>query len=78
VPENFDNCIETFLGNLVDHPAIAERKLSEAERIRLEADIMVEELDAAMEKCNMRSAPGLDGFSNNVIKNSGIFSGYRF
>jgi hypothetical protein len=68
VPENFYNCIETFLGNLVDHPAIAERKLSEAERIRLEADITVEELDAAMEKCNMRSAPGLDGFSNKVIK----------
>jgi hypothetical protein len=68
VPENFDNCVENFLGNLVNHPAIVDSKLTEAERTRLEADFSVEELDAAMETCNQRSAPGLDGFNNKVIK----------
>jgi hypothetical protein len=67
-PVNFDNCVENFLGNLVDHPAIASRKLSEEERTRLEADLTLEELDAAMETCNLRSAPGMDGFNNKVIK----------
>jgi hypothetical protein len=68
VPENFDNCVENFLGNLVNHPAIVDSKLTEEERTRLEADFTVEELDAAMETCNLRSAPGLDGFNNKVIK----------
>jgi len=66
MPLNFDNCVENFLGDLVNHPAIAEKKLSDEERTRLEADFSVEELDAAMDTCNMRSAPGMDGFSNKV------------
>ncbi len=73
MPENFENCIETFLGNLVDHPAISEQKLMEVERIRLEANFTVEELDTAMEKCNMHSAPGLEGFSNKAIKKFWVF-----
>jgi hypothetical protein len=73
VPENFDNCFENFLGNLVDHPAISERKLTEAERILLEAEFTVEELDIAMATCNMRSAPGMDGFSNKVTKKFWVF-----
>ncbi len=73
MPENFDNCVEDFLGNLVDHPAISERKLSEAERTRLEAEFTVEDLDNAMATCNMRSAPGMDGFSNKVIKKFWVF-----
>jgi hypothetical protein len=73
MPVNFDNCVEDFLGDLVDHPAIANRKLSVEERTRLEADFSVEELDAAMETCNLSSAPGLDGFNNKVIKKFWIF-----
>jgi hypothetical protein len=73
VPENFDNCVENFLGNLVDHPAISERKLTDAERTRLEAEFTVEELDNAMATCNLRSAPGMDGFSNKVIKKFWVF-----
>jgi hypothetical protein len=72
-PVNFDNCVENFLGNLVDHPAIANRKLTEEEKTRLEADLTVEELDIAMENCNLRSAPGMDGFNNKVIKKFWLF-----
>jgi len=43
------------------------------ERTRLEADFSVEELDAALETCNLSSAPGLDGFNNKVIKKFWIF-----
>jgi exonuclease III len=68
MPANFDNCVENFLGELVNHPVIADSKLTEEERNRLEADFSVEELDAALETCNLRSAPGLDGFNNKVIK----------
>jgi hypothetical protein len=68
MPVNFDNCVENFLGNLVNHPAIANRKLTAEERTRLEADFTMEELDAALDTCNLRSAPGLDGFNNKVIK----------
>jgi exonuclease III len=68
MPLNFDNCVENFLGDLVNHPAIVDKKLSDEERTRLEADFAAEELDAAMDTCNLRSAPGMDGFSNKVIK----------
>ncbi len=76
IPLNFDNCVENFLGDLVNHPAIAEKKLLEEERTRLEADFSVEELDAAMDTCNLRSAPGMDGFSNKVIKKFWLFFRY--
>jgi hypothetical protein len=62
VPLNFENCVENFLGDLVDHPAIADRKLTMEERDGLEADITVDELDAAMDSCNMRSASGTRRF----------------
>ncbi len=42
-------------------------KLSEDERISLEMDIMVEELDEAVAKCNSNSASGIDGIGNNFI-----------
>jgi hypothetical protein len=52
----------------VDHPAVVGCKLSEDERISLETDIMVEELDEAVAKCNSNSAPGIDGIGNRFIK----------
>jgi hypothetical protein len=39
----------------VDHPAVVGCKLSEDERISLETDITVEELDEAVAKCNSNS-----------------------
>jgi hypothetical protein len=72
IPRNarvdFTNCVENFLGVLVDHPAVVGCKLSEDERISLETDITVEELDEAVAKCNSSSAPGIDGIGNRFIK----------
>ncbi len=65
---NFTNCVENFLGVLVDHPAVVGCKLSEDERNSLETDITVEELDEAVAKCNGNSAPGIDGIGNRFIK----------
>ncbi len=65
---NFTNCVENFLGVLVDHPAVVGCKLSEDERNALETDITVEELDEAVAKCNGNSAPGIDGIGNRFIK----------
>jgi exonuclease III len=72
IPRNarvdFTNCVENFLGVLVDHPAVVGCKLSEDERNSLETDITVEELDEAVAKCNGNSAPGIDGIGNRFIK----------
>jgi hypothetical protein len=65
---NFTNCVENFLGVLVDHPAVVGCKLSEDEKNSLETDITVEELDEAVAKCNSNSAPGIDGIGNRFIK----------
>jgi hypothetical protein len=72
IPRNaradFTNCVENFLVVLVGHPAVVGCKLSEDERISLETDITVEELDEAVAKCNSNSAPGIDGIGNRFIK----------
>jgi len=68
IPNDFTNCVEDFLGDLVNHPTIRSCILTEEEKRRLDADMMVEELDMAMEKCNLQSAPGIDGFNNRFIK----------
>jgi hypothetical protein len=66
---NYENCITDFLGNdIANHPMVSNSKLSDSERISLEFPLMVEELDKSVDKCNVRSAPGIDGFSNMFIK----------
>ena len=65
---DFSNCIENFLGDLVNHPAVLGCKLTEEERAALERDITVDELDEAVSKCNGNSAPGIDGIGNRFIK----------
>jgi hypothetical protein len=66
---SYDNCINEFLGDeLVSHPLIQNSKLSEVERATLESPLTVDELDKSIDKCNLRSAPGIDGFSNMFIK----------
>jgi hypothetical protein len=68
MPANFSNCVEDFLGDLVHHPTVRSCILTEEESTRLDLDIKVEELDLALEKCNLQSAPGIDGFNNRFIK----------
>jgi hypothetical protein len=73
MPNDFSNCVEDFLGDLVDHPVIKSCLLDEDDRRRLDAPMTPEELDAALRRCNMRSAPGIDGLNNRFIKKFWIF-----
>jgi hypothetical protein len=68
VPENFTNCVSDFLGDLINHPAIRGCMLDEEEKNKLEADVTITELDEAVDKINLGSAPGIDGLNNRFIK----------
>jgi hypothetical protein len=66
---NYANCIESFLGkDILNHPVVTSSKLTTDERIILDSPLTIVELDSSMEKCNLRSAPGIDGMSNAFIK----------
>jgi hypothetical protein len=73
MPIDFSNCVEGFLGDLVNHPVIQSCFLNEDDRRRLDAPLTADELDAALAKCNLRSAPGIDGFNNRFIKKFWMF-----
>jgi hypothetical protein len=68
IPNNFENCVENFLGDLINHPAIRGCMLSVEERDRLERPMTADELDEALRSCNTNSAPGIDGMNNRFIK----------
>jgi hypothetical protein len=68
MPNDFSNCVEEFLGDLVNHPVIQSCILNEDDRRHLDAPLTADVLDAALSKCNMRLAPGIDGFNNRFIK----------
>jgi hypothetical protein len=66
--EGVEGSIEDFLGEeICAHPLVQGSKLSEDEKLRLGADLTLEELTKALGESNMRSAPGIDGFSNKFI-----------
>jgi hypothetical protein len=68
MPENFENCIENFLGpEICANPVVVNSKLSETERNELEQPLSLNELDESVKKLNLRSAPGIDGVSNKFI-----------
>jgi hypothetical protein len=68
-PENFDNLIENFLGpEICEHPLVTGSKLSPAEAALLDRPLTLQELDKAVRECKSRTAPGIDGFSNDLIK----------
>jgi hypothetical protein len=61
--------IEDFLGHeICNSNMVKNSKLTESEKNRLDRDLTVEELDESLKKCNLKSAPGRDGFSNLFIK----------
>ena len=69
--ENLDNnrLVEDFLGKCICSSGIvANSKITAGESLRLEAPLSVAELDKSINHCNIRSAAGLDGFSNRVIR----------
>jgi hypothetical protein len=69
VGEDFSNCIENFLGpEVASHPIVTNSKLTESEKLSLDSPLSIAELDDSLDKCNVRSAPGIDGLSNAFIK----------
>ena len=68
-PENFDNIIENFLGeDILNSRIVRNSKLSPRERDNMETPLTLVELDHSLKKANFRSAAGIDGFSNTLIK----------
>jgi hypothetical protein len=66
---NYDTCIQEFLGpDICNHPLVQNSKLNVDEKTRLDAPLSLQELDDSMDKCNLKSAAGNDGFSNKLIK----------
>ncbi len=69
-----DNCIEEYLGaDIVNHPIVRNSLLTAEEKNTLDSPLMLEELDHSMEKCNIKSAPGIDGMSNFFIIQYWVF-----
>jgi hypothetical protein len=66
---DYNNCIENFLGpDIVGSNLVRDSLITDAERLLLNADLTVEELDKSINNANMKSAPGQDGFSNVLIR----------
>jgi hypothetical protein len=60
--------IEEFLGPAIcEHPLVISSKLTEAERAELDKPLSINELDSALKNANLRSAPGVDGYSYRFI-----------
>ena len=62
------NDINDFLGDSVNHPTVNNSKLTEAEKLTLESQITINELEKSMSESNLASAPGTDGISNKFIR----------
>jgi exonuclease III len=60
--------ISRFLGEVADHPEVANSKLNDAEKTTLDSDLTMAEFDKAVEQLKLNSSPGLDGISNKFIK----------
>ncbi len=60
--------IEDFLGvDICSHPTVIASKLSDLERDVLDRPLAIDELDQALREANMKSTPGIDGFSYRFI-----------
>ena len=63
------NCIEDYLGeDICNSNVVRNSRLTEPEKLTSEAPLTLLELDNSLGKANMKSAPGMDGFSNVLIK----------
>ncbi len=72
VPQNRPVCdrdtIVQFLGEACNNVEMRNSRLNNREREDLDLPFTVQELDSAIDQCNMKSAPGADGYSNKFIK----------
>jgi hypothetical protein len=70
LPDTVDaQSIETFLGDVAEHPSVIECKINNEEREFLERDLTLNEFDRAMERAKINTSPGIDSISNRFIKN---------
>ncbi len=61
--------ISDFLGeDIASHPLVTNSKLTKDEYVALDAPLSLAELDKSIDKCNIKSALGIDGLSNAFIK----------
>jgi hypothetical protein len=60
--------IEEFLGDVANHPEVVASKISDEEKLILDRSLSIAELDLAVSKAKLNSAPGFDGISNRFIK----------
>jgi hypothetical protein len=64
----YSGCIEKFLGlDIVSSPIVVNSNLTDTEKTTLDSPLTIDELDNSLNKCNIRSAPGIDGLSNAFI-----------
>jgi hypothetical protein len=65
---NVEGSIEDFLGpTICAKTTVRESKLTNYERSELDKQLDITELDTALKHANMRSAPGIDGYSYRFI-----------
>jgi len=60
--------IREFLGEEGNNATVELAKLTDIERLDLDRELTVMELDKALSKANQNSAPGIDGISTKFIK----------
>ena len=60
--------IEDFLDQAGDDEDIQSKKLSEGEKMSLEGEVTLNELEKSLDRSNMNSACGWDGVSYCMIK----------
>ena len=66
--------IQNFLGDIAENSTIQNAKLTDNEKLELEAPLTLQELEKSVSDSNLSSAPGTDGISNKFIKHFwGIF-----
>jgi hypothetical protein len=77
--EEVGGTIEEFLGpDICQHPLVQNSKLTNFEKEGLDVDLTIDELSKALRESNLRSAPGIDGFSNKFISKFWYILSYPF
>ena len=58
-----------FLGpEIASHPLVTSSKLTQGEKTVLDQPLALEEIEKALKQINLKSAPGIDGYSYKFIK----------
>jgi len=75
-PDDLSGCIKNFWGEqIMEHSLVKSLKLNEDEKLKLEQGFTLEELDTALEGAKLTPHQELTGIAQNLLSDSGIFSG---